>query len=310
MKCVTRPEVGSLTTEHNLYPLWIFLQIVQRGSLAGAAREFGLSPPAVSGQLKQLESRYGRLLDRGRQGVRVTERGQQMSDAARRIFAELAVLGQDAYSEALAGQVSLGASTFPAAFLLPSCLAKFQALHPGVDLSLVVGASLQAELKVLNGDLGLAVVGGIPCRALPASLEVCPFAIDQLAFFAAPQLARKLAASPWPGTLNQTRLLWRERGSSTRAVAEGWAQPWLTAFGGVREIGNSEALREWVLAGSGVAVLSERAVERERSVNLIARLDAAGPARARHFHLIRRRDHTASRVEAALWQFLCPVHQR
>ena len=69
--------------------LTLFLRIVEKGGMAAAGRELGLSPATVSERLATLETYYGaRLLTRTTRSIRLTEEGQLLVDGARRLLAE------------------------------------------------------------------------------------------------------------------------------------------------------------------------------------------------------------------------------
>jgi DNA-binding transcriptional LysR family regulator len=84
--------------------LRLFLAILDTGSLAGAGRRLGHSPPAVTRGLGALEERLGlRLLDRTTRRSRPTEAGERLAEQARRVLAD--------YEEAMAE--AAGAATAP-----------------------------------------------------------------------------------------------------------------------------------------------------------------------------------------------------
>ena len=72
----------------NLGQLRVFEAVTRAGSFARAAHQLGVTPPAVSLQIRQLEQAHGvRLFDRVRRRVRLTLAGQRLEQYARRIFA-------------------------------------------------------------------------------------------------------------------------------------------------------------------------------------------------------------------------------
>ena len=68
-------------------------------------------------------------------------------------------------------------------------------------------------------------------------------------------------------------------------MAESWLTRHQESFSSIREIGSTEAIRECVLAGLGVAVMSEKAVQRQISQGLLSPVATLGPARTRQFFL-------------------------
>lgn len=83
--------------------LALFLRIVEKGGLAAAGREFGLSPATVSERLAALERHYGAaLLTRTTRAISLTDEGRMLVDGARRLLAE---------ADELEGRVRLGVQT-------------------------------------------------------------------------------------------------------------------------------------------------------------------------------------------------------
>jgi DNA-binding transcriptional LysR family regulator len=118
--------------------LRIFATVVAEGSLSAAARRLGLSEPAVSLEVRELEVQLGcALLVRAPGGVRLTDPGERALPYVRRVLALVsemeAALGCRAH-EAV-GHLLLGSSTIPGEYLLPRLLAPFRSAYPGVDLT-------------------------------------------------------------------------------------------------------------------------------------------------------------------------------
>src|SRR5918997_5577892 len=119
-----------------------FCAVVERGSFSQAAERLGVTQPAVSLQIRSLEKRLGQqLLDRSGRRVEPTEAGVRLYRGAQRLLALEEQLLDEVAGEGegeLAGQLQIGASTGPAAIVVPPLLCEFQRLHPAVHVSLVV----------------------------------------------------------------------------------------------------------------------------------------------------------------------------
>ena len=111
-----------------------FCAVVERKSFSQAAERLGVTQPAVSLQIRALEKRLGRqLLDRSGRRVEPTEAGRRLYRSAQRMLAledqlleDVATVGEGE----LTGTLDLGASTGPAAIVLPLLLCEFQAENP------------------------------------------------------------------------------------------------------------------------------------------------------------------------------------
>ena len=138
----------------------IFVQIVESGSFAGAARELHLSPSAVSKQLSRLEQRLDtKLIQRSTRSVRVTEAGERFYQRCRSILqavdeaeAEVAELSSQAAGRL---RVTLPQSLATAHFA--SLIAQFQKQHPAITVDLSVSNSI---VNLIENRVDIA----FPCR--------------------------------------------------------------------------------------------------------------------------------------------------
>src|SRR5688572_16807630 len=116
-----------------------FCAVVERRSFSQAAERLGVTQPAVSLQVRALEKRLGtQLLDRSGRRVEPTEAGMRLYRGAQRLPALEDQILDDVAGEAegeLRGELSLGASTGPAAIVVPLLLCEFQREHPDVRIA-------------------------------------------------------------------------------------------------------------------------------------------------------------------------------
>src|SRR5579862_101407 len=114
-----------------------FCEVVERRSFSEAAARLGVTQPAVSQQVRALEQRLGQqLLDRSGRRVEPTEAGLRLYRGAQRLLQlETQLLEELAEPEGpLRGTLALGASTGPAAVVLPVLLCEFQRDNPGLHV--------------------------------------------------------------------------------------------------------------------------------------------------------------------------------
>src|SRR5499433_3369453 len=121
--------------------LQAFVAVVERRSFSQAAERLGVTQPAVSLQVRALEKRLGtQLLDRSGRRVEPTEAGLRLYRGAQRMLAlEEQLLDELAEPDApLRGTLEIGASTGPAAIVLPLLLCEFQQVNPELRVELSV----------------------------------------------------------------------------------------------------------------------------------------------------------------------------
>jgi DNA-binding transcriptional LysR family regulator len=227
-----------------LRDLHIFFAVLQFGSMAKAAANLGMSQPAVSETIADLEHTLGvRLLDRGRRGVTPTifadtllQRGKAAFDELRQGIKEIEVL-----SDPAAGEVRIGCSESVSASLLPKVLEQFRRQYPHVALQVdqistpsVSPALNLPDLRERRLDLVLArITTPLVDRGPHDDLAVEVLFDDPMVLAVGSQhpLARRrsidlaeLAKEPWilppPDSLNYTTVAdaFRERGVSMPKV--------------------------------------------------------------------------------------------
>ncbi|GGE58131.1 transcriptional regulator [Halopseudomonas oceani] len=137
-----------------------FVALVEHQGFARAGEAIGLSQPALSRSIQNLEQRLGcELVSRSGKGIELTPQGELVLEHARRLIA-----GSTAMRNALrqfnnleAGELLIGGGPFPAAGLLPRVLAAFNSRHPGVKVRLEVQHWVALREQLLEETLELFV---------------------------------------------------------------------------------------------------------------------------------------------------------
>jgi LysR family transcriptional regulator, low CO2-responsive transcriptional regulator len=169
-----------------LRQLQVFAAAAQHSSFARAAEELHLTAPAISMQIKELESVVGlSLFDRSGRALTLSTAGEYFLLHARRMLSAL----KDAEDTMVRlkgvriGKLTLGmAST--AKYFVPRLLAEFRREHPGIEFRLEIG-NRQALVEMLHrNQVDLAIMGRPP-RELNTRAE--PFAPNPLAMIASPE---------------------------------------------------------------------------------------------------------------------------
>ncbi len=282
----------------NLYRLRIFLAVARRLSYSRAAEDLLISQPAVSRHVASLERELDvQLLGQSGNRVFLTEMGRMVLGYAQRLFdveeelttalTEAANLGR--------GRVRIGASSTPGVYLLPPVVAAFQDRYPGVEVSLLVANSQEVEARVLAGELDLGFVG----MGFQPGLQVLPYVNDRLLIVAAPSHPLASAGSVPLEWLRSERFLFREPGSGTRKVLEEELVRRGFRPHQVMELAGCEAVKRGVMAGMGVAAVSEHSVEIELRQGLLGVLLIEGLHLEREISLISRKDARPSAATLA-----------
>ena len=282
-----------------------FLAIVRDGSFTRAAERIHLSQPTLSERLSELERELGKqLFSRTKRQVRLTEAGRVFEPYAARVVATLesATQAVGELDGLRHGSLVVGASTTPGVYVLPRLIGRFRARYPGITLTLQIANSRAIEERVRAGHLDLGVVGG---HVLGAA-EQCLAAgvVDELVLIVPPrhEWAKRKAIDA--KRFCDQPVLMREQGSATRYVTERALQQAGLRCRAAMELDHTEAIKQAVIAGLGVALVSIHAVRGEVASRQLVALRVRGLQLRRHFHVIHDEERPLSASAQALARLL------
>ncbi|WP_149184932.1 LysR family transcriptional regulator [Streptomyces sp. TRM49041] len=140
--------------------LRVLRAVAAAGSFSAAARELGCTQPAVSQQMKALESSTGTpLLIRTGREMRLTQAGEALVRHAAGILAGLTAAEEEiaAIAGLRAGRVRLVSFPSGSSTLVPTALAALRAAHPGTRVSLVEAEPPRSVEMLREGDCDVAL---------------------------------------------------------------------------------------------------------------------------------------------------------
>ncbi|HVB84285.1 MAG TPA: LysR substrate-binding domain-containing protein [Rhodanobacteraceae bacterium] len=239
--------------------LEVFAAVATHGSVRVAAEQLHLTQPAASMALAELERRLDIVLfDRAQRRLHLNARGRALLPLAREVLLRLQEIERHDSSATmtLSGELRIGTSNTVGNYRIGELLGSFVAAHPQVAVRLTVGNTAAVLAQLRDYVLDAACVEG---TVADAALETIPWREDALAVCARPDhpLARRkrLRAANFAGA----RWILREPGSATRVLAER-ALAQLPAGETVLELDQTEAIKQAVVAGLGIACLPAVAV--------------------------------------------------
>jgi DNA-binding transcriptional LysR family regulator len=286
-----------------LRQLRYFTTVAQKLNFSRAADELHVAQPAISQQIRVLETELGvRLFDRVGGRVALTPAGAALLPHAHHILAAVEAARQevDELGTLSRGTASLGAPPTVSTHLLPALLARFRRQYPGLEVTLRE-AGTETLLKLVEaGQLDLAIV---VTDRLPSTVEQQPFLQEHyvLAVSTHHRLARSksvrladLAAEPFilfPESYKLrevTLLACRAAGFEPRVALDGGAM---------------QSALEFVASGLGVALVPELALRRARGVHGVP---IADQDLSRRLGVVGRKGRYLSPAARALRDFLVP----
>lgn len=283
--------------------LQMFAAAADARSFARAADSLHVSPAAVSFQIKQLEDMTGfALFERIGRHVALTDAGEALLGYGRLVLQALLDADQALMSlrGVVGGRVTLGAVS-TAKYIVPHVLARFQQDYAGVQINLRFGNRQQIADALERGEIELAVMGQ---PEVDADVLADAFATHPSVIIAAPD--HRLARAPALRIENLVteRIITREDGSGTRLLME---QACLKA-GVTPRIGmttdSNETIKQAVMAGMGIAVISRHTIGLELALGLVRLLPVEGFPVLRAWYVVRRRSMPMMPAHAHLHAFL------
>ena len=277
--------------------------IAQAGSLVQAAATLNMTPAALTARVRGLEDAVAlKLFDRTATGMRLTKAGEAALEASRGV--ERAVRNftdaMRALSTGEGGRLSVGAVS-TAKYFAPRLIAAFVATRPKLDLRFLIGNRDATIESLKNGDVEIALAGRPP-RDVP--VETFPVGPHPYVLIASP--AHRLA-----GARGLTRVdlageafLFRESGSGTRSLFDDF-------IGDTRirqvpmgmELGSNETIKQAVLAGLGIALISAHTIAAEVESGRLVCLDVEELPILRRWFVVNRTDRALSPAARAFRDF-------
>jgi DNA-binding transcriptional LysR family regulator len=272
----------------NLDQLRTFIEVAELGSFSAAAQRLNLSQPAVSVQIRELETRLAVPLIK-REGKRAypTPAGRELLDHANRIFdsTDRAMAAMRRHNDGSLGWVHIGAGPAALHYLLLPILQRLRAEHPTLNLTVSTGTTADIVERMSRNTIDIGFTG-LPVDAAQFDVTVVrdmkmvailPVNDDDLPDVATPREIASRSLIVAPQRSNHAHL----------------ARDWLRAAGfDVRqpmEIDNIEAIKRVVAAGLGVAVIPEEAVRVNCALEGLA-IRPLDPPLALTLGIVQRRD--------------------
>lgn len=278
-------------------------RIAEHRTVTAAAERLHLSPSAVSITLKQIEENLGlKLFERTEDGFRPTDAGNEVILAEARIASILGELAEitSALKGGRTGHVSF-AVVSTAKYFAPFLLSAFEKLHPRIDINLVVGNREDVLSRLADYRVDMALIGRPPQDIDVVMQEIGAHPHVVIAEPKHP-LARK-AFIPAKMLSGET-ILMREVGSGTRMLTERILSEMGAAPKIGMEISSNETIKQAVMAGLGISLLSYHTVAHEVEEGRLVILKIEGTPVIRKWFVVRNKRKNLLPSGTALWNFV------
>ncbi len=292
-----------------LQQLKLFEAVTRHSSYTRAAEELHLTQPAVSIQIKRLEEQVGMaLFEQVGKKIFPTAAGKAVYSASVDILGRVAELRSTV--EALKGEVKGAlqlAVVSTTKYFMPHLLRSFLHTYPEVEPKLEFTNRARVVERLMNNEDDFVVMGQIPHEE---GLAAYPFLENILGVVAPP-------GHPWTERkkiplqdLVKERFLQREPGSGTRLMFEQMLKKKGLKIEPYMELSSSEAIKQGVMAGLGVSILSLHSLLLERNAGKLVVLDVEGFPFKRRWYAVHLQGKKLSLVAKTFLDYILTESHR
>ena len=188
-----------------------------------------------------------------------------------------------------------------AKYFAPRVLTEFRACHPGIELRLGVHNREIIVGQLANNEIDLAIMGRPPSEFATVAQSFAPHPLVIIAAADHPLATRKRIE---PSDLAGETFLIRELGSGTRTAMERYFNDVGFTPGSVFEMSGNETIKQAVMAGMGVAFISEHTISLERMAGRLVVLPVRGTPVLREWFVVHRAEKQLLPIATAFRDFL------
>lgn len=271
--------LGAVMSDRRLY---VFHTVARLKSFTKAAEALHMTQPAITFQVRQLEEQFDtRLFDRSHNGISLTRVGKCVYEYAGKILdlnAEMESAVQEVTGK-IGGDITVGASTTIAEYMLPPLLTRFSTAFPEASLHLHVSNTRAVVAMMESAEIDLGIVEGPLSNGLLAA-DLCR--TDELVAIVGP--SHPLAGRPAipPAELVRHPFVLREMGSGTRAALLAYLSSHdldPERLDVLMELASLEAIKRIVHSELAISVLSRTAIAKELRLGALSAIPLNPPLR-------------------------------
>jgi len=260
-----------------------FMEVVHEKSFTNASLKLKISQASISHQIGQIEKMLGvKLIIRNSQDFALTREGEIFLKYCNKLKGDVELLKTEIKAGTFGGTIKIIASSIPGTYIVPSIVSALNRDSEGFYYKLEVGNSREAIEKIKQGDADLAIVGR---EIKHPALTYRELVNDEIVL---------IAPSDYKGSiqiedLRKIPFITRESGSGTRNIVEAYLNrlgiiP--SELNIIMESSSSESLREAVISGLGLALISSMAIEKDLKLKNLKVIKVKGMSIIRPFYIV------------------------
>ncbi|MGE6376886.1 selenium metabolism-associated LysR family transcriptional regulator [Peribacillus muralis] len=277
-------------------PLRVFVTVIEQKNFSRAGEILNLSQPGVSLHIRNLENELGtKLIYRSPKQVQITEPGKILYRHAKQMLNhyETAIREINDFNNVVSGTLKIGASFTIGEYYLPKVLAEYAAQFPLVDLQIIISNSNEVIQGIRSNQLDIGLIEG---ETEYKDIEVHPFMKDEMIIVVPPVHPLSQMDIIEGYMLQDQTWVLREQGSGTRTYSDkllGSLELNVTRSFIFTSI---QGVKEAVMAGLGIALLSRLTVQKELKSNELKTFHLKREPIIRPFSIVKKLDFEASKA--------------
>lgn len=241
--------------------LKIFTTVADAGGMSKAAKELHITQPSISQAIAELERYYGvKLFERLSQKIYLTKEGELMLSFSRHILDSFEQMEKAMNQAVEKSSLRIGCSVSVGTCLIEEILDEAWERIPQCQISVVVANSSEIERAILTNEVDIGIVEGILKNK---DLVITPVCEDELVVVCGRQHPLGRETSVTLDMLQGQDYASRESGSAERNQYEKLFEEAGLQLNRVFCSTNTEAIKNAVIHGRGIAVFSRRMVKEE-----------------------------------------------
>ncbi|MBX9956021.1 LysR family transcriptional regulator [Peribacillus simplex] len=277
-------------------PLKVFVTVIEQKNFSRAGDILNLSQPGVSLHIRNLENELGtKLIYRSPKQVQITEPGKILYRHAKQMLNhyETAKREINEFNNVVSGTMKIGASFTIGEYYLPKVLAEFAAQYPMVDIQIIISNSNDVIQGIRSNKLDIGLIEG---ETDYKDIDVMPFMNDEMIVVVPPDHPLSQMDLIEGNMLHNQTWVLREQGSGTRTYSDKLLSSLELNIKKTFIFTSIQGVKEAVMAGLGIALLSRMTVQKELKSNELKTFHLKNEPLIRPFSIVKKLDFEASKA--------------
>ncbi|MBT2714949.1 selenium metabolism-associated LysR family transcriptional regulator [Bacillus sp. ISL-57] len=277
-------------------PLKVFVTVIEQKNFSRAGDILNLSQPGVSLHIRNLENELGtKLIYRSPKQVQITEPGKILYRHAKQMLNhyETAKREINEFNNVVSGTMKIGASFTIGEYYLPKVLAEFTTKYPMVDIQIIISNSNDVTQGIRSNKLDIGLIEG---ETDYKGIDVRPFMNDEMIVVVPPDHPLSQMDLIEGNMLQNQIWVLREQGSGTRTYSDKLLSSLELNIKKTFIFTSIQGVKEAVMAGLGIALLSRLTVQKELKSNELKTFHLKNEPLIRPFSIVKKLDFEASKA--------------